>query len=354
MNIAFDISPLQSGHFLQHRVRGTGFYTENLKRSFLKYFPEHHYTFFAREEMLPQNIDVVHYPYFEPFFLTIPFQKKYRSVVTVHDLTPLVFPGYFPPGIKGNLKWQIQKMSLKRMDAIITDSESSKKDIIHFTGISEKKVHTVYLAAGEQFKKVQSSKFKAQNLREKYHLPEGFALYVGDITWNKNLPRLIQAIKKTDIPLILVGKAIREKNFDITNLWNQDRVKIQKLIEQDKGRQIHCIGFVPDEDLVLLYNMATVFVMPSLYEGFGLPILEAMQCGCPVVTTKEGSLAEVGGNAPFYVDGYASDNIASGIQKIFSNKTLQQELSEKGLARAKEFSWEKTAKETMEVYNAIL
>src|ERR1700704_872250 len=116
MHIALDISPLTSGHSLQHRVRGTGFYTNNLKISFLSYFPQHRYTFFSQGEALPKDTDIVHYPYFEPFFLTLPLQKKYKSVVTVHDLTPLVFPKDFPSGIKGNIKWQIQKMSLKKVE----------------------------------------------------------------------------------------------------------------------------------------------------------------------------------------------------------------------------------------------
>src|SRR5438132_1282512 len=107
MKIAFDISPISLSKLLSHRVRGTGFYVENLKKSLLKYFPNHTYIFFQRGDTLPSDIDLVHYPYFEPFFLTLPFFKKYRTVITVHDLTPLVFPQEFPIGIKGKLKWEI-------------------------------------------------------------------------------------------------------------------------------------------------------------------------------------------------------------------------------------------------------
>lgn len=348
MRIAIDVSPIKNIDKISHRVRGTGFYIENLKRALLKYFPDNQYTFFTRGESLPKNIDLVHYPYLEPFFLTLPVLKKNKTIVTVHDLTPLVFPKDFKVGLKGRLKWEIQKLSLKRVDSIIADSECSKKDIIKYTGIPESKVHVVYLAAGEEFKKVESSELKVENLRRKYNLPEKFALYVGDVTWNKNLPRLIGAIKEANIPLIMIGKALTEKNFDKSNPWNQDMVKVQRMIKEDKN--IICPGFVPTEDLVMFYNKATVFVMPSLYEGFGLPVLEAMSCGCPVIISQEGSLPEIAGSAAFYVDAYDEKNISKGIKEVFYNKELQKDLSEKGLSRVKSFSWKKTAKETMNVY----
>src|SRR4029079_2530993 len=129
MKIAIDISPISSGHYLQHMVRGTGFYLNNLKESLLKSFPETDFIFFNRDEELAPDIDLVHIPYFEPFFITLPVMKKQKTVVTVHDLTPLVFKESFPAGIKGKIKWEIQKRSLQRVDAIITDSFSSKEDI---------------------------------------------------------------------------------------------------------------------------------------------------------------------------------------------------------------------------------
>src|SRR5690349_918086 len=129
MKIGIDISPLKTGNYLSHRVRGTGFYIQNLVESLKKHFPHNSYTLFTKGEKLNLDLDLIHYPYFEPFFLTLPLNKKYKSVVTVHDLTPLVFPSHFPIGIKGWAKWQIQKRSLLRSDMIITDSQSSKKDI---------------------------------------------------------------------------------------------------------------------------------------------------------------------------------------------------------------------------------
>src|SRR3989344_8775015 len=128
MNIAIDISPLKNGHYLQHRVRGTGFYLKNLQLSLEKYYPENNYTYFSRGDLLNKEIEIIHYPYFEPFFLTLPLFLKSKTIVTVHDLTPLVFPNNFKTGLKGRLKWEIQKKHLRDANAIITDSISSKKD----------------------------------------------------------------------------------------------------------------------------------------------------------------------------------------------------------------------------------
>jgi glycosyltransferase involved in cell wall biosynthesis len=345
MKVAIDISPLQSGH----KVRGVGFYLNYLKKE-LEKVSAGQFTFFTHRSSVPKDVNVVHYPYFEPFFVTLPFFEQHKRVVTVHDLTPLVFPEHFPAGIKGNLSWQIQRLNLIRSDGIITDSFSSKKDIAKYTGMAEEKIHTIYLAAGEEFKEITIDSAK-QKVLHKYNLPEKFVLYVGDVTWNKNLPRLIEAMKQINLPLVMVGKNLVQKDFDRTNPWNKDLIEVQKLTEED-SRFIK-LGFVPTEDLVTLYNLANVFVFPSLYEGFGLPILEAMQCGCPVVTTKEGSLPEVAGEAAYYVDAYDVKSIAKGISEVFHSKKLQEQLSEKGKQQAKKFNWKKTAEETMQVYKKV-
>ncbi len=347
MNIAIDVSPLKSGNFLQHRVRGTGFYVENLKNSLLKYFPDNNYTFFSNKEKLPNNIDLVHYPYFEPFFLTLPFSYKHKTIITIHDLTPLVFPSFFPKGLKGNIKWQIQKLRAGKADAIITDSQSSKRDIIKFTGISKDKIDVVYLAAEDVFKP-ETNMLLRRRMRVKYKLPQKFVLYVGDVTWNKNLPRLVAATQKNNIPLVMVGGALINKDVDLNNPWNKDLVQVRKLTNDDKN--IIRLGFISKEELVLIYNMAYVFVMPSLYEGFGLPILEAMKCGCPVVTSKEGSIPEVAGDAGLYVNAYDINDIALGIITMYQSEKIRKEYSLRGLTQAKKFSWKKTATETIKTY----
>lgn len=351
MNISIDISPLKSGHYLQHRVRGTGFYIQNLQESLEKYYPENRYDYFNRGDFLRKDTDVVHYPYFEPFFLTLPLFSKSKTIVTVHDLTPLVFPEHFESGLRGGLIWQVQKFLLKNASAIIADSKSSKKDIVKYVGIDQEKVKVVYLAAGSEFG-VLGSKDPIENIKRRYQLPEKFALYVGDATWNKNLPRLIEAASRVNVPLVMVGKALVDRDIDVQNPWNIDLVMVQGMAEKNKN--VFRLGFVPAEDLVALCNAATLFIMPSVYEGFGLPVLEAMSCGCPVVASKGGSLGEVVGEAGRYIDPYDVDSIANGIKEVFNSPGLQNELSQKGIIQSGKFTWSKTAEETMIVYRSVV
>ncbi|MBA3723316.1 MAG: glycosyltransferase family 4 protein [Candidatus Levybacteria bacterium] len=348
MKIAIDVSPLQTGH----KVRGIGFYVHHLQKALVTYFSENEYLFFTKQHEITEDVDVVHYPYFDLFAQTLPLIKRHKTVVTVHDLTPLIYPEHFPAGFKGKVKWEVQKRNLQRMDMVIANSMTSKKDISKIAGIHESKIAVTYLAAGEEFKVIENAEVKATDLRKKYNLPNKFALYVGDVTWNKNLPNLIRAVNKINIPLVMVGKSLIEKDYDRTNVWSRDRIEVEKLTEGNKN--ITKLGFISSEELVVLYNAATVFVMPSHYEGFGLPIIEAMQSGCPVVTTHGGSLSEVAGKAAILVDASDIVNIADGIQRLFDNESLQKELRKKGLEQAKKFSWKHTAGQTVDVYRQVL
>lgn len=347
MNVAIDISPLSSGH----KVRGVGFYLKNLQKSLQEYFPYISFIFFTQVQKVPKSTQLIHYPYFEPFFLTLPFFKKKKTIVTVHDVTPLIFPNDFPVGIKGKIKWFLQKKSLEKVDAIITDSVSSQKDIAQRIGFPIEKIHVAYLAAAEHFR-VVNNKRELQKTKEKYDLPKKFILYVGDVTANKNVPRLIKAVLRTKIPLVMVGKALTNTSADVQNSWNRDLQEVLHLIKD--SQQIMRLGFISDEELVDLYNSAEVFVMPSLYEGFGLPILESMACGCPVITSKEGSITEVAGDSAYYIDAYSVDSIEQGIQKVIGDKQLAKKLKEKGLLQAKKFSWKKTAEKTVAVYKKVI
>lgn len=352
MKVGIDITPLEDK---QHSVRGSGFYIQYLKESLQKYDQSNQYSFYVRKEGAPKVADVVHIPYFEPFFLTLPFEDAKRTVVTVHDLTPLVFPSHFPFGITGFLKWKIQRILLMGKSAVITDSKCSKKDIMRLTGISDQKIDVVPLAAGEQFRTIDLSeknmKARISDLKKKYQIPENFALYVGDITWNKNVPRIVQACQRADITLVMIGKALADKAYDRSNPWNNDRVLVEQLIKNN--RRVVVLGFVSADDLVLIYNLATTLVMPSLYEGFGLPVLEAMRCGCPVVTSREGSLEDVAGDAAYYVDAYDIDSIAEGVKNFFSDSDLRGKISIKGLAHSAKFNWRETVNQTIAVYEKV-
>ena len=349
MKVAIDTAPLQENS--AHHIRGSGFYLRHLIDAISESDTVTLLPFVSQKE-IPSDADLVHFPYFEPFFLTLPHMRSYKTVVTVHDLTPIVFSKHFPVGIKGALKWQVQKYALSSVEAIITDSHSSKNDIVRITGVNPDKVFVIPLAAAGHFKKLPMNSAEKDLLRRKYALPDRFVLYVGDVTWNKNLPRLIKAVKKLQVPLLLAGKALTETDFDRDNAWNRDRVEVERLVAASEN--IRLLGFVPDEDLVALYNLATVFAMPSIYEGFGLPILEAMSCGVPVVAAKAGSLPEVGGDAAMYVDPYNEDEIASAMQKLFSDGRLRESLSKKGIEQAKNFSWRTTAAMTGDVYQHVV
>jgi len=342
MIIAIDVSPLSSGH----KVRGVGSYVSLIKNNIEKYDKKNKYIFF--EGKCPDGVDIVHYPYFDPFFPVLPFKKKVKTIVTVHDLTPIKFKKHFPSGIRGGLKWKYNKRLLKKVDKIIVDSECSKKDVVEIVGVPEKKVKVVYLAVNYAFKKLEIGNWKLE-ISKKFSLPKHFLLYVGDVTWNKNLPRIIEAAKKADINLFLIGKALAETNFDRKNPWNEDRAKVLEMIKNE--RKIKTLGFVSDEDLLKIYNMADALLMPSIYEGFGLPVLEAMSSGCPVITSREGSLPEVGGEAVYYVDANSADSIAEGIEKLSKDERLREELSQKGFVQAKKFSLEKTINNLVRIYN---
>lgn len=351
MKVAIDISPLTSGNYLQHRVRGTGYYLQNLKSNLVKLFPETTFKFISRNEKIDLSNYLLHIPYFEPFFFTLPKIKRLKTVVTVHDLTPLVFKEKFPAGLKGSLKWRIQKELLRKSDRIITDSNSSKKDIIKYLNYPENKIDVVYLAASESFRIISDKKILDQ-IKNKYNLPDEFLLYVGDATWNKNLPGLLSAINKTNFHLVIVGKAFKNREYDRNNPWNKDLAEAQELSENNE--KIIELGFVEDNDLPSIYNLATVFIMPSFYEGFGLPVLEALQCGTPVIASDKGSIPEVGGDAVLYVDPNDKNSIIDAINKLMNDLASRNKMSLLGIKQAKKFSWENTARETHSSYQKVL
>jgi len=347
MNVAIDISPLSNGH----KVRGVGFYVENLRHALLTYFPWYTFTFFTNSKELGNEIEVVHYPYFDPFSLTLPFKKTKKTVITIHDLTPIVYSRHFPVGVKGSIKWIIQKHRARKAGFIITDSECSKRDIIRLMGIPEEKIAVVYLSVSDAFKTIESKRVLT-DINRKYDLPKQFVLYVGDVTWNKNLPMLVKACIASNIPLVLVGKALVNEDYDKTHPWNSDLVEVQELAQ--KHSNIIRLGFVPSDDIVAIYNLATVFAFPSVYEGFGLPILEAMKSGCPVIASNSSSMVEVAGEAAHYVDVTSEESLRMGIELVMSDEKLRETLSKKGLHQAKQFTWEKTAQGTIAVYKAVL
>ncbi len=345
--VAIDISPLSSGH----KIRGVGHYVAHLKEALEKEKQDRcNLLFFSHRSEVKGNVDLWHIPYFDPFFLQVPLTNLSQTVVTVHDLTPLVLSELFPKGVKGSLKWQLNRLILQQLAGIITPSQASKKDIEQFARVTPEKIFVTPLGVDSQFKKIAASGLSG--LRKKYNLPQEFALYVGDVTPNKNLPRLVRALYDKHIPLVMVGKSITDDSFDRTNAMNQDRMYVRQFAQEKQ--EIIFTGFVSDEELVGLYNLATCVVYPSLYEGFGLPLVQSMACGTPVVASRSSSLTEIAGDSALLVNPLSEKEIGDAVEKVFMDQKLRAALIEKGLVRAKFFSWQKTAQETLTAYEEIL
>ncbi len=348
MIIALDTSPI-AGNSL-HKVRGVGSYINLLVKNLKKYDSKNQYLFVDNGNY--SNADLIHIPYFDPFSNTIPQQFGKKIVVTVHDLIPVVFSKHFPSGIKGKLAWYSQKKKLRNVSSIITDSVCSKNDIVKFTGIRQELVDVVYLAVDSSFQKLKSGSWE-NDIKQKFNLPSSFLLYVGDATWNKNLPRIVDIVKKINIPLVMVGKVLGQDLVSVSdNPWNKDLISVIRDVESDK--RFLRLGFLEQDDLVKIYNLATALFMPSLYEGFGLPVLEAMASGCPVITSKEGSLPEVAGEAVQYVDANNEDEMLKVVRIVVEDEMLRKNFTKKGLMQASLFSIEKTIKDTVSVYESVI
>lgn len=349
MRIAFDVTPLESGH----RLRGVGAYTRLLFDALHDFQGIHDFVFFHQGEEIPRDADLVHYPYFDPFFLTLPLIRSKPTVVTVHDLIPIGFPEHFPRGIRGEVKWLVQRQSLRGVDAVITDSLASKKDVVKFVGVHRDKVHVVYLAAAKIFRPIKEMETLA-SVRNKYSLPKQFVLYVGDVNWNKNIPGLIRAYSKLNqkqrerIALVLVGQAFIDKQLRETS-------EINTLIDHlGLTREVHKLGLVAEADLAAIYSLATVYVQPSFAEGFGLPVLEALSCACPVVSSNISSLAEIAGPA-IKTNPYSTGDLTQKIGAALNmTQVKRQQLIDEGLKWVKNFTLEKTIKNTIKVYEKVL
>lgn len=343
------VKPPNSGSL----VRGVGFYAERLK-SGLEKLPEVtvEWVDFSPNPLSYKSFDLIHYPYFDITFPTFTPVIGKKVVVTVHDLIPLRFPKAFPLGKRGKVIWPLQKALLKTASAVITDSHASKEDIGKFTSYSLKNIYPIHLAADPAFKVITDKKFLS-NVKKKYDLPDKFVFYVGGVNWNKNLPVLAKACLEGNYNLVIAGKEALGEKISVKHVESESFNEFIDLMGQSP--LLHRLGFVPTDELVALYNLATVHVQPSIYEGFGLPVLEAMACGCPEICGRNSSIEEIAGEAALYTDITSSQAIASKIEEVFTlNAKERQKVTQQGLKQAQKFSWEKTAKETLNVYQMVL
>ena len=339
INLYFDTKPLNSGH----AIRGIGYYVKNLFEQLRQ----------DKNVRLTPNIneaDIVHHPYFDLFTNTLKPVVGKKNIVTIFDVITLLYPESYPTGIKGRIRFFKQKNALKKVDAVITISETSKKDIVRFLDIQPNKVFPIHLAASEEFLKLATGSWRLEATR-RFGLPERFVLYVGDINFNKNLVILADACCKADIPLVVVGKQAANLEIDLNHIENRSFTEF--LNKYGGNKNILRIGYVPTEDLVKIYNLAAVYCQPSLYEGFGIPVLEAQACGVPVVASRTQALVEIAESSCLFVDNPKDSNeFGRKITQMIKDETLKERLVAKGVKNVKQYSWEKTRDKTVEVYKS--
>ncbi len=273
-----------------------------------------------------------------------------RTVVTCHDLNPLKYEESW-------LNLRLFKYSiggLKRAAKIISDSEATKKDLIKFLKIDPSKIVVIPLGVEEKFRVIDDQE-ELDRVRGKFNLPHDrkVLMHVGGSAYNKNIEGIIKVISN-----LKSQSATGGSNVFFIKIGSSS-TDVQKGLIREFGLQdsVKFLGEVSEEDLVVLYNLADVFVFPSFYEGFGLPVLEAMACGTPVVTSNTSSLPEVAGEAAILVDPYNVDAIASALTKVLHFHTLEygkyEGMVRGGLEQAKKFTWQKTAEETLQLYEEV-
>lgn len=319
--------------------RGVGFYADNLAKALEK---------LSDVTLTDKNPDIIHYPFFDLFYATLPLKKEKPTIVTIHDLTPLVLSSRYPKGIKGTINLARQWLSLQSVSAIITDSVSSKNDIENIFRVPAEKIFVTPLAIDQIYKK-DISEEKLKEVKKRLNLPNKFILTVaGGPNPNKNLPTLAEVTDRLDIPLVIVGKGMLQEVKEPVHpeLIDMVRLKVYK----------HLIlpGFVSNEDLSALYRLATLYVQPSLYEGFGLPLLEAMTAGCLVASSNTSSLPEIYHEGAITFNPRKLLSMEKAIKKALSLTPIEkQNQVEQAKAKADTFTWSKTAKATLLVYNKV-
>ena len=286
---------------------------------------------FPVKEIRKAGITLMHFPHYN-----VPLFYGGEYVVTVHDLTHVLFPEFMGSKAKVVYAKRLMSHALKSAKHVFTVSENSKRDIMSFFGIPAEKISITYNAIDNDFR--PKTEQETAYLFGRFDIPEDkkLILYVGNLKPHKNLGTLLKALKilnREDVALILVGKAFKSLELET-----------QEADLGLAGKVIHT-GVVSKQELVDLYNLADVFVFPSLYEGFGIPPLEAMACGTPVVAADNSSIPEVVGDAALLVDGKDEKQIAEAINKVLEEKKLAEKLVQAGLARCRQFSWDDTVRE---------
>ncbi len=360
---------------MKSKLHGVGNYIKNLIWSISGRDSENEYLLFVSKENishlkgLPANFELVRAPgnpskkiFWEQFILpgklkkysidlyhgpafSMPRVKTCLQVVTIHDasfnLTPQSHPLYRRLYYRATVP-----AVMRNADAVISVSQSARSDLLTLVSVTPQKISVVPLGVDPRFHSVKNEN-KLLTLRNKYDLPRPFILFVGMIEPRKNIELLVDAYLSGNssdrFDLVLAGSL----GWDYSQL-------LQKITASTKKHCIRLPGYIEDADLPALYSAAEAFVYPSIYEGFGLPILESMACGTPVITSSVSSLPEVAGNAALLVDPRNLAALTSGLQKVLADKSLRDELTARGLQRAANFTWDLTAQKTLSIYQHLV
>ena len=275
----------------------------------------------------------------------LPLGTSAARVVTIHDVSLKLYPECHPLR-RRVINRPLVAVAAKVADAVVAVSHSARNDLLKFHQIPAERVSVVHEAAGPGFKPIADIRQHAR-IRMRYGLPERFLLYVGAIEPRKNLPRLMEAFKAAR------QQGVAHELVCVGPYGWSSRDLYRRVDDLGLRRIVHFTGYVPRADLPVIYNLADVFVFPSIYEGFGLPVIEAMACGTPVITANSSSLAEIAAGAAETVDPYDTEALTDAIVRLAADRERRQVLSARGLARAQEFSWERTAKEMLALYGRV-
>jgi len=289
-----------------------------------------------------EGVTLFHAPHY-----VLPPLVPCRSVVTIHDCIHLMFPQYLPNRLAFGYARASIAAAARRATRVLTVSESSKRDILRFVDAEPSKIDVIYNAYDERFA-IEPKEEDVVRVRERFQLHDEFVLYAGNVKPHKNLERLIDAfhlVRKSGLDhlkLVLIGDEISKY------------AALRRAVHRHQLHQyVRFLGYVPEETLAVMYRLAGVFVFPSLYEGFGLPPLEAMASGTPVVTSNVSSLPEVAGDAAVLVDPYDPGAIADGIRRVLTDESLRGAMRQRGLDRARQFSWEQSVRRVRDIYGDV-
>jgi len=299
--------------------------------------------FFLPFLLKTSNIDI----YFNPRYVLPIFKGNIKMVVTMHDMIAFLYPEIWP-GISGFRIRKYIKLSTQRADAILTISNWAKKDIVRILDVPKDKIKVIYNGINKKLFKPIPGLSLQRLVKRKYAIRKKFILTVGPLGARKNHHRLIDAYSilpkciREDYQLIVTG----EKKGTYNNLLK----KVRKTCPAD---DIVFTGFIPEKEMPMVINAASLFIFPSLYEGFGIPLLEAMACGTPILASNISSIPEVAGDAALLFDPYNINEMANAIDKAINDKDLRQKLVRKGFKQIKKYSWENTAKEILGVFEEV-